>query len=273
VKRFLKLLAGGYVALLIMLMLFETKMLFPTPPLEHGDWHAEHHQATEVWIESPDGIKISTWCWKHPQPRATIVFSHGNGEALAYLAEDMLRLRDLLRVNVVAYDYHGYGNTKGSPNEKNVLADAVAVGKWVEQNEPWNQVPMIPMGRSLGGAASIEIALQCKTDGLILDRTFSSTVDVAAYHFPLIPVRWLMRNRFPSEKKIAGYQGPLIQQHGTIDEVVPYQFGKQLFDACPSQDKELLTAPRLRHNDLCPREFYTKLDSFIKRVVDPTRAQ
>jgi hypothetical protein len=124
------------------------------------------------------------------------------------------------------------------------------------------------MGRSLGGATAIEMATELKTPGLILDRTFSSTVDVAASLYPIFPVRWLMRNRFPSADRIALYNGELLQLHGDRDQVVPLQLGKKLFDACPSNNKTFLQVTGLGHNDPWPEEFWTTVPNLLSGLKD-----
>ena len=83
---------------------------------------------------------------------------------------------------------------------------------------------------------------------MILENTFSSAPDVGAFHYPLIPVRLLMRNRFDSAAKIGRYHGPLFQSHGDRDTVVPIRFAKRLFDAA-NEPKQFLPVPGFDHND------------------------
>ena len=66
------------------------------------------------------------------------------------------------------------------------------------------------MGESLGGAVAVDLAARDGARALVLESTFSSLPDVAAYHYPLLPVRWLMRTRFDSLAKIGDYHGPLL---------------------------------------------------------------
>ena len=72
--------------------------------------------------------------------------------------------------------------------------------------------------------------------------------DVAAYHYPLAPVRLLMETRFDSAAKIRDYHGPLFQSHGDRDLIVPLKFAKRLFDAA-NEPKHFLLIEGANHND------------------------
>ncbi len=255
-----------YIATLAALVVLEPRMLFPAPTPSQGDWEPAKFDATEVWAQGGDNSRIHIWTFKHITPRATIIFSHGNGEDLGSLGGELLELSRRLSVNVVAYDFRGYGKTGGKANQANILADAATVGMWVRDQPAWGNVPVIPMGRSLGGAAAIEMATVLQAPGIILDRTFSSAVDVAASIYPVFPVRLLMKNHFPSEEKIKLYSGRVLQFHGDVDNIIPIQFGKKLYDACPSDHKQFVEVPGLGHNDPHAETFWEKASTFIEEL-------
>ena len=91
-------------------------------------------------------------------------------------------------------------------------------------------------------------------------------VDTAARHFPWLPVKTLMRNRYPSAQRIQGYTGPLFQVHGHRDQVIPFDLGRRLFEASPSDDKRFLQNAELGHNQVWPEQFYDELNAFLNRV-------
>jgi uncharacterized protein len=265
-KAAIRVAAGGliiYSAILSLLMFFERTLLFPSPPLNRGNWQAERFGAQEHYLESTDNVKVHVWSLMKKGATKTLIFCHGNGETLGILSNELAAIRDRWNVNVVAFDFRGYGKTGGVASEPGILADATLVGKWVDDQPPLKGTKLIVIGRSLGGAPAVEIATKFQVDGLILDRTFSATVDVAASRYPIFPVRFVMQNQFRSIAKIRKYHGPLYQMHGDVDEVIPYRFGKRLFEACPSENKELLTVPGLYHNDLWPEDFWIGGKKFI----------
>lgn len=267
-KRILVFLLWTYLATLAALVVLEPRMLFPAPSIDQGAWDPAEFDATEEWVTTPDNSSIHIWTFQHDHPRATIIFSHGNGEDLGSLGGELLELSRKLSVNVVAYDFRGYGKTGGKANQANILADAVTVGLWVRDQPAWTNVPIIPMGRSLGGAAAIEMAIELQAPGLILDRTFSSAVDVAASIYTVFPIRLLMKNQFPSEDKIKLYTGCVLQFHGDVDNIIPIQFGKKLHDACPSHHKEFIEVPGLGHNDSHSDMFWVEASAFVEALTN-----
>ena len=265
-KRFSLIAISTYLGALAVLMFFERSLLFPAPPEEAGEWNAKKFDAEEFYVDSGDNTKVHVWFLAKPGSKTTLIFAHGNGETLGFMGEELVEIRERWNVNVVAFDYRGYGKTGGLASEKAILADSLAVAKWLESNSRFAGQKRVAMGRSLGGAAAIEIATQTKVDGVILDRTFSSIVDVAADRYPFFPIRWVMRNQFRSIEKLPSYSGPLLQMHGDVDELIPYRFGKKLFDACSSVQKKLLSIQGLYHNDPWPEEFWDAGKKLIRDI-------
>lgn len=265
-KRLATVAFATYFGALVVLMFFERTLLFPAPSLENGDWQADKFGAKESFLGVEDKTKVHVWTLAHAKSQKTLIFCHGNGETLGFLGAELAEIRDRWSVNVIAFDFRGYGKTGGLANEVDILTDSVAVANWIDTNPLFRDHKRIVIGRSLGGASAVEIAAKTKVDGLILDRTFSSIVDVAADRYFFFPIRLVMRNQFRSIEKIPGYTGPLLQIHGDVDEVVPFRFGRKLFDACTSQQKEFLTIPGMHHNDSWPEEFWKAGNKFIESL-------
>jgi fermentation-respiration switch protein FrsA (DUF1100 family) len=75
-----------------------------------------------------------------------------------------------------------------------------------------------------------------------------------------------MRTQFDSLSKIARYDGPLLQSHGTADEVAPYRMGEELFAAAAGKPKSFVKILNGRHNDPEPPQFYAALDEFLAEL-------
>jgi uncharacterized protein len=121
------------------------------------------------------------------------------------------------------------------------------------------------IGRSLGGAVAVDLAAADGTRGLVLESTFTSMPDVAQTMFPLLPARLLMQTQFNSVRKIADYHGPLLQSHGTVDRLIPYNIGCKLFDAA-NQPKQFVPIPGGDHNDPQSDEYYLALSAFLGQL-------
>ncbi len=255
-----------YLVLVLLMMWLETLLLFPTWQIPEGDWHPADIQFEDVEFQAADGTRLNGWYFAHPDPKAHVLYCHGNGEDLSHMGQYLSSLRDEYQVSVFAFDYRGYGKSEGKPNEEGLLADGRAAQTWLATRAGIAPNQVVIWGRSIGGGVAVPLAAELGARGLILERTFSSVADVAAYHYPWLPVRSLMRNRFDALAQISRYRGPLLQSHGTTDDVVPFEFGKKLFDAAASRDKHFVAMTGVTHNAPNSEEYYTYLRRFLEQL-------
>ena len=243
-------------------MRIEESLIFFPARYPEGDWQPEGLSFEDARFQAADGVRLHGWYLPHPNPRATVLFSHGNAGNLSHRADAMRVLNQLVGVSVLIYDYRGYGRSEGKPDEKGVLADARAARAWLAEREDIAETDIVQMGRSLGGAVAVDLAAADGARALVLESTFTSMPDVAAWHYRWLPVRLLMHTRFDSLAKIDAYHGPLLLSHGDADTIVPYESGRKLFEAA-NEPKHFLTIPDGDHNDFQPREYYQKLIEFL----------
>lgn len=269
--RFLKIVAKIaiclYLIILVALMLFEEALIFPAPTVPAERW-AKEFQQEDVTFSSSDGTVLHGWYFPvagQEQSKGTLLYSHGNGDCVAYLDTFADMMRNNYSLNVLVYDYRGYGNSEGKPTGTGVLADGHAARKWLAEREniPVNEI--ILMGRSLGGGVAVDLAANGGARGLILESTFTRLSDVAASQFPWIPVRLVMRTKIDSIDKIGNYDGPLLQSHGNADSLIPFDQGKKLHEAA-NDPKEFFELDGLNHNDPQTIEYYEKLGDFLNGI-------
>ena len=261
----------AYVVIVVIMMFLERSLLYPAPRYPVGNWAPSQFTPEEVELTSADGTKIHGWYFEHPQPRATILYLHGNGENVAHVGPLADYLRGDMRANVLAIDYRGYGKSEGKPYEQGLIDDGRAARAWLAERAGLAESEIVLMGRSLGGGVAVALAAELPARGLVLESTNSSLPETAGYHYPWLPVKLLMRNRFNSLERIASYEGPLLQSHSQHDEIVPYAFGAALFEAAPGENKKLLTFSGLGHNDPQPQEYYLELDAFLEALPPEAR--
>jgi len=254
-----------YVALLLVLLLLENTLLYPAPrfPDPRGDWEATYLPHEDVEFASADGTKLHGWLVEHPAPRGVLLYLHGNGDCIGFLGPYLKDLRDNHQLTVFAFDYRGYGKSAGSPVEAGILADGDAAQKWLAQRTGRPPADIILMGRSLGGCVAVDLAARNGARAIILQNTTTSMPDAAARIYWFLPVRLLMKNRYDSLTKISRYKGPLLQSHGTADELIPYELGQRLFAAAPCQPKQFFSISGAGHNDLEPAEYEAALAAFL----------
>ncbi|HEX6879950.1 MAG TPA: alpha/beta hydrolase [Terriglobales bacterium] len=193
----------------------------------------------------------------NPEARFTLLFSHGNAEDLG--AD--LPLLDIYRragFAVFAYDYRGYGTSEGRASESGVYADAEAAYHTLTREVGIPSSHIISMGRSLGSAAALHIAVTHPVAGLVLEAPFLSAFRVLT-RLPLLP--W---DKFNNASKISEVKVPLLVIQGDADEVVPFRHGQELFQLA-NEPKQKLWVHGAHHNDVLltsTQQYLAALNSF-----------
>jgi fermentation-respiration switch protein FrsA (DUF1100 family) len=249
---------------LLLAMFLENRLIFFPAPFPEGNWRPQGLAIDDAWFETVDKVRLHGWYVHHPQARGVLLFCHGNAGNITHRADAVRLLHDRVGLSVLVFDYRGYGRSQGRPHESGVLADAAAARLWLAHRAGIEPSQVIVFGESIGGAVAVDLAANGGARALILENTFTSLPDVAAYHFPLLP-KWLLRTRLDSLAKIGRYHGPLLQSHGDPDSVVPFKFGKQLFDAA-NEPKQFLRYPGCDHNDPRPPEYCDALARFVAEL-------
>lgn len=176
----------------------------------------------------------------------------------------MLYLQKNFDAAVMNFDYRGYGKSEGKPHEKGLVADGIAAQKWLADKTGRKPEEIVLIGRSIGGGVATAVATSEGAKSLILQSTFTSLPEAASNHFPWLPVKVVMRNRFNSLAKLPNYSGPILLSHGTADRVVPYSHGEQLYEVARPGKKRFFSIPGGGHNDPQPTHYYAELNDFLQ---------
>jgi uncharacterized protein len=252
-----------YLLLVVCMMFLEESLLFFPSRYPEGNWQPYNLTFEDAWFEAADGTRLHGWYAPTEKPLCAILFCHGNGGNITYSADQVSMLTRQVGASVLIFDYRGYGRSEGKPSEQGILADARAARAWLAQKEGIAETDIVLLGESLGGGVAVDLAASDGARALVLESTFSSLPDVAAHHYPWLPVRLLMRSKLDSAGKIASYRGPLLQCHSIADTIVPYRFGQKLFEAA-NEPKELITWQGGGHNEYLPPAYYAKLKRFLQ---------
>jgi fermentation-respiration switch protein FrsA (DUF1100 family) len=229
-----------YIGLAILLYFLQARLLFfPSADLyrapDSAGWQYE-----DVTLNVSDE---TTHAWWIPHPTATantVLFSHGNAGNIADRLESCAQFRSL-GLNILIYDYGGYGKSTGSPGEQRCYSDARAAWKWLTQEKQIAPEHIILFGRSLGAGPASQLATEVKPAGIILESAFASVPDMAQQLYPVFPARLLVRHRFDNAAKAPRFTAPLLIIHSPDDSVIPYAQGRKLFEAArePKQFLEI----------------------------------
>jgi abhydrolase domain-containing protein 17 len=248
--------AVAYLALLGYAWLASDGMIFLPPPPTYADGP----QLTR--IPTPDGVKLAARYLPYPGARHTLVYFHGNAEDLGTVEPHLRDLRDRLGVSVLGWDYRGYGQSGGRPDEPTTLRDAQAVMAYV--TGPLGVPPerVILYGWSLGSGPAVEVAANRRVGGLILHSAFTSAFRV------MTRVRILPFDKFVVLEKLPRVTCPVLVIHGTADQVIPFSHGLKLYAAVRGP-KSKLWVEGAGHNDfieIAGDAYWRALADFVARL-------
>ncbi|MBV6623098.1 MAG: alpha/beta hydrolase [Rivularia sp. (in: Bacteria)] len=255
IKRMLLSIILIYLTFAIIIYTQVEKLIFLPPPSTYQD--------TEeiIKLTSEDGTKLSAIYLSNPNAKYTILHAHGNASDLGMIKPRMEQLRDI-GLNVLAYDYRGYGTSEGKPSEQNAYKDIDTAYNYLTQELKIPPDKIILFGRSVGGGSAIDLAVRKPVAGLITESTFTSIFKVK------VPIKILPFDKFDNLKKISKVKSPVLIMHGKMDEIVPFSHGKQLFKQAP-EPKLSLWVDDGKHNNFpyAAGEKYTDiLKNFIELV-------
>ena len=230
-------------------------------PNRKGDWAPSRLKYSDVEFESNDGTALHAWYCPADAPRAVVLYCHGNGGNISWMADYFEFLRAEHRLTLLAFDYRGYGKSQGTPTVEGVLADGRAAREKLSELAGVPSDEIVVWGRSMGGAVAVQLASEEPPRGLILECTFDSFKTVAKHHAP----RWAFlvpEDRLASVKRIPEVRCPLFQVHGTADRVVPFECGQTLYQAA-HEPKFFLTVRGADHNTPAPLKMFDTIDRFL----------
>jgi len=193
-----------------------------------------------------DGARILTW-WGPAKPgRPTLLYFHGNGGAFVTRSE---RIRKYMThgYGVVMMTYRGFGGSSGSPSEKANVSDAKDVYEAVRASGI-QAGSIVLYGESLGSGIAVQVAAEKDVAGLILDAPYTSIVDLAALHYPHLPARWLMTDRYETLKFAGNVTAPVLIVHGEEDDIIPVSMSADLAAALKGPVQRA-TFPGAGHSD------------------------
>jgi hypothetical protein len=282
---FAALLLIAYLGWGVTLYIMQPKLLYfpvrqvPYTPAEVG------LEFENIIFKSADGLRLNGWYVPAPleamtktasvrvgdsfltgpaeNSQFTILFCHGNGGNMMHCL-DSIDIFHELGLNCFIFDYRGYGNSEGKPGEEGTYLDAEAAYKWLTEEKKISPDSIIAFGRSLGGSIAAHLATKSRVGALVIESTFTSYVDIGRKFYPYMPVQWFARFSYNTAQYIKEVLCPVILIYSRDDEVVPFEFGLELYEAAnePKKFVEIFGG----HNDgfLVSGEIYKNAWKFLK---------
>ncbi|KAH7514893.1 hypothetical protein FEM48_Zijuj11G0138600 [Ziziphus jujuba var. spinosa] len=187
--------------------------------------HPDDSSLDVLLIDTKRGNKIVAFYLRNPYARLTLLYSHGNAADLGQLYDLFVQLKVNLRVNLMGYDYSGYGASTGKPSESNTYADIEAVYECLETEYGISQENLILYGQSVGSGPTLHLAAKLpRLRGVVLHSAILSGLRVLCH------VKFTFCfDIYKNINKIKKVKCPVLVIHGTEDDVVNWLHGNGLW--------------------------------------------
>jgi fermentation-respiration switch protein FrsA (DUF1100 family) len=201
-------------------------------------------RAEEVELETEDRLRLHAWFVPGSKDTAVLVLNGNAGHRAhrAPLAEALSNKG----FSVLLLDYRGYGGNPGSPSEAGLASDARAARAWLEGRPEVDRITYF--GESLGAAVAVSLAMEEPPEALVLRSPFTSLAEVGRVHYPYLPVRLLLWDRYEAIVGVGSLEVPTLVIAGERDGIVPVEQSRAVFEAA-REPKRLVVIPGADHND------------------------
>jgi fermentation-respiration switch protein FrsA (DUF1100 family) len=227
----------------------------------------------DVTITTSDGLQLHGWFFpcatNSIRAREVVLYCHGNGGNISHRLGACGALLET-GVNVLLFDYRGYGRSEGRPTEEGTYLDGQAAYRWLKQRG-FAPPHILAFGESLGGAVAVELALRERLCGIVLQSSFTSIPDVGADLFPWLPVRWLATIQYDSRAKLGKVKVPVMVMHSRLDRLVGFHHAQANYAS--AKEPKLLWELAGDHNDsLSDRQkFVDGMEKFLALIESTDR--
>ncbi|TDV46117.1 alpha/beta hydrolase [Actinophytocola oryzae] len=205
--------------------------------------------ARDVTLTTSDGLMLGAWFVPATGRDLgyTVLVANGNGGSRLHRADLAAALR-AKGFDVLLFDYRGYGGNAGSPSEDGLALDVRAARDHLVGDLRVPGHRLVYFGDSIGGGVVAELAVEYPPAALVLRSPFTELADTAAEHYPFLPVRLLLRDRFPVAENVRRVRVPTLVVYGAADAVVPPAQSRAVADAAAGP-VTVVEIPDADHND------------------------
>jgi fermentation-respiration switch protein FrsA (DUF1100 family) len=231
-----------------LLTLFQRRLLY-VPDTTRPDLAAAGIPGAVVTsVRTSDGLDLLAWFVPPAdQTQPVVLYLHGNGGNIGYRTSRMRTFQNL-GWGVMMLEYRGYGGNPGRPTEAGLIRDARAAYATLRGMDI-SAHRILLWGESLGTGVAIQLAAEVPTGPVLLESPYTSIAAIAKLQYPLVPVDWLLLDRFDSLARIGAVHAPVLVMTGGRDTIVPPSMGRAIF-AAANEPKQFWFAADADHNDL-----------------------
>ncbi|XP_024974437.1 alpha/beta hydrolase domain-containing protein 17B-like [Cynara cardunculus var. scolymus] len=219
----------------------------------------ERENVDVLKLKTKRGTEIVAVYVKNPMASLTVLYSHGNAADLGQMYELFCELSLHLRVNLMGYDYTGYGRSSGKPTEHNTYADVEAVYRCLLETYGAKEEDIILYGQSVGSGPTLDLASRLsRLRAVVLHSPILSGLRVM---YPVKRTYWF--DIYKNIDKITLVRCPVLVIHGTADDVVDWSHGKELWELCVEKYEPLW----VKGGNHCDLELYPEYIRHLKKFI------
>ena len=265
ILNFVYIFAAFYLGLCLLLFLFQRYLIyFPDKNLIFNPGQVGLTYE-DIYVRTADKENIHGWFIPAESSKGVLLFCHGNAGNISHRLES-IQIFNQLSLDVLIFDYRGFGKSSGSPDEEGTYKDAAAIWQYLTTPREYTQTEIIIFGRSLGSGVASWLARQHRPSALILESSYTSLPDLGKKIYPFFPVRLLSRYQYPTMENLQYINCPVLFIHSKSDEIIPYNLGLKNYQSA-AEPKQFLEI-KGSHNDgfLVSGEYYV---NSIREFLSP----
>ena len=259
-----------YVGSCLVLYLFQGRLVFHPSNILVATPEAVDLVYEDIYLNAGDA-NIHAWYIPADEAQLSIIFCHGNAGNISHRLET-LSLLNSMGVNVLIFDYAGFGLSRGTVSETQTYRDVEAAWRFLIKEKSAEPEQIVLFGRSLGGAVATWFAARETPGALILESTFTSIVAMGTKLYPIFPVNLLARVRYDSFKLIGKVRSPILIIHSRDDETVPFEHGVTLYNSAKGR-KRFVEIEGSHNSGFLDSgmDYIAPLESFLREVEQALR--
>lgn len=220
----------GYILICLLVYFFQSHLIFFPVKTNSLTPRSVNLFFEDIQLITQDGLKLHGWYIPSETTGGTLLFCHGNAGNIGDRLESIKVFHDL-GLNVVIFEYRGFGQSEGRISESGSYLDAHAAWEFLIHEKQTAPRRIFIFGRSLGSAVAAQLAGTVSASGLIIESGFTSIPDLGQQIYPYLPVRFLSRIKYPVREYLSRCTMPVLIIHSRGDEIIPFSHGQALYAA------------------------------------------
>lgn len=251
------------VLLLGLLWIFQRQLIY-FPSSDHAGRASDVlPDGRDVTLKTSDQLELGAWFFLAEKAGrgVTVLVANGNAGNRSMRAP-LARALARAGLSVLLFDYRGFGGNPGTPTEEGLSRDARAAHRFLVDEAGVRPDRLLYYGESLGAAVATRLAAERPPGGLVLRSPFIDLASVGRVHYPFLPVRALLKDRYPVAELLPEVAVPITVVYGTRDSIVPPEQSRAV--AATAGTTHVVAIEGADHNDRALLDGTQLIDAIVE---------